>query len=455
MTTGFSSFQPASRKAHQISWQYEENEDFQMSIFGSMKTSVAGMNAQANRLSTVSDNIANVNTTGYKSASTAFSTLVLPSGTGNYNSGGVETHVERAISDQGDISYTTTTTNMAISGDGFFIVQDANGTPYLTRAGDFAPDNSGNLVNGAGYTLMGYSYDSGSPSVVVNGFTGLVPVNTAQSGLTAIASTSGTLTGNLNSNDAVVTGDTASDNTATSSYSEKSSVIAYDSQGNPVTYDVYFTKTQDTPADANDEWDVAVYNHADAASGSSPFPYANGPVGQTTMDFDASGNLISGGGSSGSFDISDPTNNLSISMDLTGFTQLAATFGATGNINGQAPSAVKSVTIGTDGVVSALYADGSSKPIYRIPLATVPSEDNLTPLSGNVFSANGDSGVTITGFPQSAQFGKIVSGAVEESNVDLAGQLTEMIEAQKNYTANSKVFQTGANLLDVLVNLAR
>jgi flagellar hook protein FlgE len=420
-----------------------------------MKTSVAGMNAQANRLSTVSDNIANVNTTGYKSASTAFSTLVLPSGTGNYNSGGVETSVQRAISDQGDISYTTTTTNMAISGDGFFIVQDANGTPFLTRAGDFAPDNNGNLVNSAGFTLMGYSYNSGSPSVVVNGFTGLVPVNTAQSGLTAIASTSGTLKGNLNSNDAKIsaTQDPASTypNTSGTTYSEKSSVIAYDSQGNAVTYDVYFTKTQDLPADPSDEWDVAVYNHADAASGSSPFPYANGPVATDTMDFDANGALTNGG----SFTMNDPTNGLSISMDLTGFTQLAATFGATGDINGQAPSAVKSVTIGTDGTVSALYADGSSKPIYRIPLATVPSEDNLTSLSGNVYSANGDSGVTITGFPQSAQFGKLVSGAVEESNVDLAGQLTEMIEAQKNYTANSKVFQTGANLLDVLVNLAR
>jgi flagellar hook protein FlgE len=446
MMTGFSSSQPASRKAQRISWHYEENEDFQMSIFGSMKTSVSGMNAQANRLSTVSDNIANVNTTGYKSASTAFSSLVLPSTAGNYSSGSVETSVQRTISQQGDISYTTTSTNLAISGDGFFIVNDASGTPYLTRAGDFTPDQNGNLVNSAGFTLMGYSYGSGNPSVVVNGFTGLVPINVSQDGLTAIASTSGNFTGNLNSNDAAVTsGSIGSDNAADSQYSEKSSIVGYDAQGNTITYDVYYTKTD------TDQWDVAVYNHADASSGDTPFPYSDGPLGTSTMEFGTDGQLDSGG----NLTINDSANGLSIPLDMTGFTQLAADFSAKGDINGQAPNPVKSVNIGKDGTVSALYDDGSSKPLYRIPLATVASEDSLTPQSGNVYSANGDSGVTITGFPQSGSFGEIQSGAVEESNVDLASELTEMIEAQKNYTANSKVFQTGANLLDVLVNLQR
>ena len=125
-----------------------------MSIFGSMKTAVSGMSAQANRLSTVSDNIANANTVGYKAVSTSFSSLVLPSSSGNYNSGGVQTSVRQAISQQGDISYTTSDYDLAISGDGFFIVQSADGTPVLTRAGDFSVDSDGNLVNGAGFTLM-------------------------------------------------------------------------------------------------------------------------------------------------------------------------------------------------------------------------------------------------------------------------------------------------------------
>lgn len=176
-----------------------------MSIFGSMKTAVSGMNAQANKLSTVSDNIANVNTTGYKSASTSFSSLILPSGGGNYNSGSVETNVSYSVTQQGDTISTSSSSDLSIQGAGFFVVQGADGKNVLTRAGDFTPDANGNLVNSAGYTLMGYSYASGAPAVVVNGFDGLVPINVNQSGLANSASTSGSFTGNLNSNATVVT----------------------------------------------------------------------------------------------------------------------------------------------------------------------------------------------------------------------------------------------------------
>ena len=429
-----------------------------MSIFGSMKTAVSGMNAQANRLGTVSDNIANSSTTGYKEATTSFSSLVLPQGSGNYNSGGVETTIQYAISQQGNISYTTSTNDLAIQGSGFFVVSDAAGTPYMTRAGNFAPDSSGNLVNSAGFTLMGYSYGSGSPSVVVNGFNGLVPINVNQTGLTAVASTAGVLSGNLNSNDTAVTvaANVASANNSTAAPSEKSSVVGYDSQGNAVTYDVYYTKT------AANTWDVAVYNHAGATSGDNPFPYSivspatTALLGSGTMVFDTSGQLTTTGSitPTAPLAIANGTSQ-TIDMDMSGFTQLASSFTATGKVDGQAPNPVKSVTIGKDGTVSALYGDGSSKNLYRIPLATVASPDLLTLQSGNVYSANGQSGVTVTGFPQTGQFGYVQSGALEESNVDLASELTNMIEAQKSYTANSKVFQAGSELMDVLVNLQR
>jgi flagellar hook protein FlgE len=428
-----------------------------MSIFGSMKTAVSGMNAQANRLSTVADNIANVNTSGYKAVSTAFSSLVLPSSSGNYNSGGVQTSVRQSVSAQGDISYTTSGYDLAISGDGFFIVQSPDGVPVLTRAGDFTKDDEGNLVNSAGFKLMGYSYDSGAPAVVVNGFSGLVPVNVAQSGLTAIASTAGTFSGNLNSGAEVATGNLPSTNTAPVTTDTKQiSMVGYDKLGNTVQYDFYFTKTDATvppPATgAASTWEVSVYRHADATSGSTTsFPYSTGEVGGGTMEFDAEGKLVSGG----SLLIDDPVTTGQIQMDLTGFTQLASDFAGKGTPNGQAASPVDSVSIGKDGVVSAKYADGTSKPLYRIPLATVASPDNMTLMSGNVYSANGTSGVTVTGFPQTNGFGSIQSGAIESSNVDLAGELTEMIESQRSYTANSKVFQTGSDIMDVLVNLKR
>jgi flagellar hook protein FlgE len=424
-----------------------------MSIFGSMRTAVSGMNAQANQLSTVSDNIANSATTGYKSASTSFSSLVLPSTAGTYNSGGVATSVQYAISQQGGLSYTSSTTDLAIQGNGFFVVQDSSGTPYLTRAGDFAPDANGNLVNAAGYTLMGYDANAGAPSVVVNGFDGMVPINVETQGLTAVASTSGEFSGNLNANADVATTGLPSDNTVPmTADTTKTSLVAYDAQGNTVKYDYYYTKT------GTNTWNVTAYRADDAepAGGAAGTKlYSSDPVGSATLTFDTSGKLTST--SETSIQITDPaaSGGLNMTVDLSGFSQLATAFSATGDANGQAPSAVSAVTVGTNGTVTATYADGTSKALYQIPLATVASPDNLTVLSGNVYAANGLSGVTVTGFPQTSGLGYIQAGALEESNVDLAGELTTMIEAQKSYTANSKVFQTGSDLMDVLVNLVR
>lgn len=105
-----------------------------MSLYGTMRTGVSGMNAQANRLSTVADNIANANTTGYKKASTQFSSLILPTTGGAYNSGGVTTDGRYSISSQGTFTYTTSSTDLAINGNGFFIVQGSDGVDYLPFA---------------------------------------------------------------------------------------------------------------------------------------------------------------------------------------------------------------------------------------------------------------------------------------------------------------------------------
>ncbi len=145
-----------------------------------------------------------------------------------------------------------------------------------------------------------------------------------------------------------------------------------------------------------------------------------------------------------------------ITLDITGTTQLAADFMTVdADVNGNGASAVVGYDISDDGNVSLKYADGTLEPRYHIPLADVASPDNLTVLNGNAFSANSSSGVTVMGFANSSGFGSIKSGSLEGSNVDLAGELTEMIESQRSYTANSKVFQTGSDLLDVLVNLGR
>ena len=227
-----------------------------MSLYGVMRTGVSGMNAQSNKLSTVSDNIANVNTVGYKRASTEFSSLILKSGSGNYDSGAVETTVRYAITDPGNLQFTTSTTDLAVQGNGFFVVKDTNGNNFLTRAGSFVPDSTGNLVNTAGFQLMGYNIQNGPPNVVANGFNGLTAVNINQMTLQAQPSTRATVAANLDPSATAIAGPAGPP-----AYTSKTSMVTYDNIGNAVTLDVYAAKT------AANTWDIQAY---DASTSTSP-----------------------------------------------------------------------------------------------------------------------------------------------------------------------------------------
>ena len=412
-----------------------------MSLYGVMRTGGSGMNAQSNKLSTVADNIANVNTTGYKRASTEFSSLVLQSGTGNYNSGSVETHVRYAISDPGTLNFTTSATDLAIQGNGFFVVNDAGGTPFLTRAGSFVPDGQGNLVNAAGFYLMGYDLKNGPPTVVSNGLSGLSVVNIAQTALQGNPTTKATVSANLDANAAISAGSPA--------FTSKTSVVTYDNIGNKVTLDVYMFKT------AANTWDMEVYNNANSTAGGFPYSSAALATGSFLFDVSATGK--------GKLDAASPDTSLSFTipggspftMDFSTMTQVASGFAFKPTVDGNAPSTIDKVEVATDGTLYALYNDGTRVATYKIPLATVPSPDNLVPEVGNVYSVGINSGNVQVDFAGKSGLGVVKSEALEASNVDLANELTAMIESQRGYTANSKVFQTGADLLDVLVNLKR
>lgn len=526
-----------------------------VSLFGTMRTGVSGMNAQANRLSAVADNIANSSTTGYKKASTEFSSLLLPSSVSSYNSGSVQTQTRYSISAQGSLNSTVSVTDLAIDGSGFFIVHDASGTPYLTRAGSFVPDQNGNLVNAAGYTLLGYDYPA---SPVTNGLAGLVPVNLNVRSLAATPTTQGTLAVNLPYDVPV-------------GYTRSTSLIAYDSLGNERLLEIRYTMSEynvygvdvlyegqsilDRPAtpttesrvggnnyiydtdqslahpqvtydDAGNErilrytftelsankWRVDILEQdgwnnlgsmeldfddagrliSNPTLVTSPFSYPDGTIVPITIDFsdmvrstEFGGYVRSNGNAAGpDFPIEfdphgQPVDHVSqerlahvelttkaitiggaqfgpISIDLSGTTQLAAEYVVqTARMNGSAASKVAGYSIGDDGVVYARFENGSFQPLYQIALADVPSPDLLDPVSGNVFQQTAKSGNIRFGFAGSSGYGSIRSGALESSNVDIAEELTTMIEAQRNYTANSKVFQTGSELMDVLVNLKR
>lgn len=399
-----------------------------MSLYGTMRTGVSGMNAQANRLSTVADNIANANTTGYKKASTQFSSLILPSTGGAYNSGGVNTDVRYSISAQGTFTYTTSATDLAINGEGFFIVKGTDGIEYLTRAGAFTPLDDGTLRNTAGFTLMGYEYSStDDPTIVVNGFDGLQEINLSSGSLSATGSETGQLDVNLPSNEAV-------------GYTKSTSLVAYDSQGNTRLLEFNYEKT------ADNEWEVEVtYDGTSIA----------GPI---AMEFDADGVLIAPAPPT----ITTTAQTINgaelgaLEIGIGGSTQLASDFDVSdGKIDGNAASKVSGYEISEEGIVYLKYDNGELEPKYRLAMASVQSPDNLNPLPGNVYSQSNDSGVIVMGYAGTNGYGSIVSGALEDSNVDIAEELTSMIESQRNYTANSKVFQTGSELMEVLVNLKR
>ena len=413
-----------------------------MSLYGVMRTGVSGMNAQSNKLSTVSDNIANVNTVGYKRASTEFSSLILKSGSGNYDSGAVETTVRYAITDAGNYQFTTSSTDLAVQGNGFFVVQDANGNNFLTRAGSFVPDSTGNLVNTAGFQLMGYNIQNGAtPNVSANGFGGLQVVNVNQMALQASPSTKATVAANLDPSAAVVAAPAAA--AGPTNYTSKTSMVTYDNIGNAVTLDVYAAKT------AANTWDIEVYNGATALT--------SGPSAATSFSFDvtAAGKGTLAAASPKSLTVAIPGGSSTFNIDMSAMTQVASSFDFKATVDGNAPSAVEKVNIDDKGVVTAVLKNGTELPSFQIALATVPSPDHLTPEVGNVYSPNLDSGNVQVGLAGQGGLGTIQSGSLEDSNVDLADELTSMIEAQRGFTANSKSFQTGADLLDVVVNLKR
>ncbi len=421
-----------------------------MSLYGMLNTSVSGMNAQSNLLGTVSDNIANSGTAGYKAADTEFTSLLLQSGEtsgAEYQSGAINTKVRYAISQQGALNYTSSSTDLAVQGNGFFVVNDTAGQALLTRAGGFHVDaTSGNLVNAGGYTLMGYDVRDGAADPVLNGTAGLVPVNLGSTTLAASPSTTGTFAANLPAAADVITGATAGSNGADATFSEKSSLVTYDNLGGQVTLDIYLSKTAQSPA----QWEMAVYNRADAPA-SGGFPYASGSLATQTLSFDASGRLSS----SGTVDIPVP-NGSTLALDISGMSQLATGYTPlTATVNGNAPVSASDVSVGADGTVYAVDQTGQRVQLFKLPLAYVASPDELAPVTGNAFSISEKSGNLQVGFAGEGGLGAVVSGATEQSNVDMASELTRMIVAQRDYTANSKVFQTGAELLDVLMNLKR
>lgn len=416
-----------------------------MSIYGAMRTSVSGMAAQADRISTISDNVANTSTVGYKRAEVEFASLVVAQGASAYESGAVEVEAGRAITQQGLLRATGGATDLAIDGSGFLVVRAPDGETRLTRAGSFREDASGTLINMGGMALLGYDLSAGS-GAPVNGQAGLVPIVTRGSALVAVPSRNAALGVNFPSASGIATVPPSA-NSPASTHAGKTSLVAYGRLGEQIMLDVYFART------APGVWEVTVFDAAGAAPGGGP-PFAGGPLATASLSFDpTNGRLV------------DPlTARLAVTpalgetmtLDLAGSTQLAADFAVQSvAVDGRAPVPQTRVEVSEKGIVSAVYQNGDRVPIFRIPLAAVPGADRLRALGAETFAVTEGSGAMVLGSAGDGGRGTVQAGMLEQSNVDLAVELTEMIDAQRSYSANSRVFQAGAELMDVIVNLKR
>ena len=407
-----------------------------------MNASVSGMQANTNWLSSISQNVANANTTGYKNNEIEFASLVDQTSNAYQDAVGVTTSVRSLNALQGSLTSTSTTTDLAVQGNGYFVVSNASGTTYLTRNGSFVPDAQGNLVNASGYYLMGYELQSGQAPV--NSFADLQKVNVQSSAKNATPTTAGALVANLPSTaTAVAAANLPSTNTVGSTYTDETSIVGYDNLGAPHTFNVYLSNT------GPNTWQMDVFDASTAAAGGG-FPYSSGPIVSQPMTFSAAnGDLASGSPVS----IAVPSGQ-TLSLDISKMTQLASPFNITSApINGSAPSTATGVTVGSDGTMSFQFSSGATLSAYNIPLANVSNPDGMTTLNGDVFQATAASGSPIVGTAGSGDLGTMASSALEASTVDLATELTNMIEAQSAYQANSKVFQAGAKVLDVLNSL--
>jgi len=402
-----------------------------MGITGMMRTSVSGMNAQGNRLSAVADNVANASTAGYKRANVQFSTLVVPSGASSYESGGVNSHTRYEITKPGVARNTGLPGDVMINGPGFFQVSDdVNGNnKYLTRAGSFVIDKDGRLQNAAGFYLLG---ESGFP----------IQVEASGSGLKlAEQTTKITSAVNLRADAETVSGAIDPENPGT--WNQKKSVTVYDPAGKPVSLDIYYAKT------AENKWTMAVYEPA-ADPDSAPKQLIS-----QELEFDKTGQLVS------------PAQDETIQLDLNEqiidlnlwdaetplLTQQGSEYMFRMEADGIPPGKFESFTFSPDGYVIISYSNGRQV-IHpdKVGMATVSAPDRLTVISGTVFQENAETGALMFG---DGAFGSLQTGVLEESNADIGNELTDMIEAQRNYTANSKVFQTGSEVMDVIVNLKR
>jgi len=434
-----------------------------MSISSAMQTGVSGLLANSTAVESISNNIANANTTGYRRSFAQMVTATtqdLSSTPGN----NVYAIPTLDMSEGAGANNTGVATDMSISGSGFFVVSGAPNDPnianyVLTRAGSFTPDVAGNLRNTAGFYLAGYAYgaDGSLGSVDQNSFASLSTVNISAGLSPGSASTQLSISGNLPAQETgVITPAQPFISSAeffsplgqadrlqfawqpTSTANQWDLSIA-DASGN--SYGTVTANFNDSGANAGS---VATYSGA-TSTAIAPANFAfNTATGVATL-------TVNNGTTPQVIDVTVGAPNT-----FTGMTQFAGDYTTLKVTNdGSASGTLRSTTIDESGNLFGVYSNGDSKPIFNIPLANVANPLALTSVHGNTFLLTRASGEATLGTAGTGSTGSIASGALENSNVSIAQELTDLIRVQRAYSTNAKIITTVDQMLDETTRLKR
>ncbi|KAF0674644.1 flagellar hook protein FlgE [Profundibacterium mesophilum] len=433
-----------------------------MSISNAMQTGVSGLNANSTAVGRVSENIANANTDGYRRS---FAHMVTQTASSNTGTGPSNVRAVEAsdIRSSGALRITNNETDLAVSGNGFFVgSMTPNATSdadyRLTRAGAFRPDENGDLVNAAGLYLSGYPYeaDGGIGAVDTGTFADLQTVNLSRWSSEGAPSTAMSIAGNLPSQETGL----AEPGAPFLSSAEFFSPLGASDR---LQFSFQPTNTADT-------WELSVAGTDGAAYGTVDITFHNsGAFAGAPLSYAATSTAAA----PAAFSFDPATGTASVTVDngsvpqvlsltlgapdsFEGLTQFAGDFsGLQAEADGSATSALVRTEFSESGNIFGVFDDGTRKALYQVPLAEVPNPDGLLARNGNGYVLTTDSGELNLMRADTQGSGKIVSGALEGSNVDVAQELTDLIRIQRAYASNAKIVTTADEMLDETLRLKR
>ncbi len=397
----------------------------------SFATALTGLESNNTALNTIANNLANMSTVGYKDQTDQFSTLFyqqLNSGVNGSVQVGVGTQVATTETDfsNGSPTATTQATDMALQGNGFFVIND-HGQQELTRAGDFVLNTTGALQTTSGASVMGYPAANGSITVG----SGVQPL-VLPLGQTMASKQTGSM--NIQANLDASAGVTSS---------VPAPVTLYDSLGAAHQATVTFTKT------GSNTWSYNIALPAGDSAGSA------GTTG--TLTFDGAGNLTNPTGSVGGISftgLTDGASNMTFSWNLSSLTQTASSSNVAGATqDGYGSGSYQDFSVDGNGVVQANFSNGQSQVIGQVAVGTVSNMQGLQATDNTAFLATQASGPVVIGTPGTAGRGAIEDKALESSNVDVSTEFSALIVAQRAFEANSKSITTFDQATQEAINM--